>query len=187
MATTPRQIVTTAANETIDDPRAGLDALRKDIDAAVAQMQSPYLYLQAAGSDGSDGSASGIHLRWDLLRSIGESHLPKGNLAAGPAPRYPASYGFNKADDFVRLLRVPYLRPYSCTVNFSTARASTLVETGAQRLWKFDPVMAPAGHGPPGEVVVRFDDIAQYDAIRATIDPIDSLSRFLSGYTGVVE
>ena len=32
------------------------------------KVQSPYIYLQTVGSDGSDNSAPGIHLRWDLLR-----------------------------------------------------------------------------------------------------------------------
>ena len=30
------------------------------------RLQSPYLYCQAAGSDGSDDTNPGAHLRWDL-------------------------------------------------------------------------------------------------------------------------
>jgi hypothetical protein len=150
-------------------------------------VQSSYLYIQAAGSDGSDGSAPGVHLRWDFLRSLGEKHLPKGNLAAGPGARYPALYGFNKVDDFVTVLRVPYDRHYPCTVNFSTDRALAVEETGPQRCWKFDAVVE--GTSPPQhrEVVIRFADIAQYDTIRSTIDPGKSLIEFLARYTGIVE
>jgi hypothetical protein len=164
-----------------------LDGLNKEIAAAIAEVQSPYLYIQAAGSDGSDGSAPGIHLRWDFLRSLGEKHLPKGNLAAGPGARYPAPYGFNKVDDFVTVLRVPYDRHYPCTVNFSTDRTVAVEETGARRCWKFDAVVE--GTSPPQhrEVVIRFADIAQYDAIRTTIDPGKSLIEFLARYTGIVE
>ena len=99
---------------------------------AAAMVQSPYLYLQGAGSNGSDGSVTGIHLRWALLRSLG-GHLPKGNLAAGPGAPYPAPYGFNKTDDFVKLLRVAYRQQYPCVVNFSTSRPVSVVETGTQR------------------------------------------------------
>ena len=38
------------------------------------QLQSPYLYCQAAGSDGLDGldnTKTGIHLRWDFNEGIG--------------------------------------------------------------------------------------------------------------------
>ena len=44
------------------------------------QLQSPYLYCQAAGSDGSDDTETGIHLRWDFLHELGENHIAKGNL-----------------------------------------------------------------------------------------------------------
>lgn len=185
MAAIPDQTATNVPG----DSSASLVALRRDIEAALVKIQSPDLYLQAAGSDGSDGSASGIHLRWTLLRSL-ENHLPKGNLAAGPGAQYPASHGFNKPDDFVSLLRVPYIETYPCTVNLKSDRASKIVDTGPQRLWKFDIVAAAAGPAKPGqnrEVVIRFDDTAQYDAIRATIDPSKSPSEFLARYSGIVE
>jgi hypothetical protein len=163
-----------------------LGVLNKEIVGGTALIQSPYLYLQAAGSDGSDGSASGIHLRWELLQSL-ETHLAKGNLAAGPAATYPAPYGFNKTDDFVRLMCVPYVKPFPCTVNFSTAHPASVVETGPQRLWKFDTVVASTTPGQKREVVIRFSDIAQYDKMRVTLNPLNSLIRFLTLYTGVVE
>lgn len=164
-----------------------VDALHKEIAGGIAEVQSPYLYIQAAGSDGSDGSARGIHLRWDLLRSLGEKHLPKGNLAAGPDARFPAFYGFNKADDFVTVLRVPYDRRYPCTVNFSTDRMVAAVETGPQRQWKFDAVVESTLPPQHREVVIRFEDIAQYDTIRAGVSPVIAPGQFLARYTGVVE
>ena len=163
------------------------DAIQKIIADGKALIQSPYLYLQAAGSDGSDGSASGIHLRWTLLRSLSEMHMPKGNLAVGPGAPYPAPYGFNRTDDFVRLARVPYVRPFPCKVNFFTERPATVIESGPQRMWKFDTVVASTTAGQKREVVIRFSDIAQYDRIRVTLDPRNSPARFLTLYTGVME
>lgn len=66
------------------------------------QLQSPFLYCNAAGSDTSDGTEGGVHLRWDLMKELGENHLPKGNLAGTNA-------GFNKNEDFVSLYRIPYV------------------------------------------------------------------------------
>lgn len=163
-----------------------VDALVNDIAASLAALQSPYLYLHAAGSDGSDGSARGVHLRWALLRSL-EDHLPKGNLAGGPGARYLAPYGFNKAEDFVTVLRVPYDRRFPCTVSFLTDRPAAVGETGARRWWRFE---APVeGTNPPQrrDVVVGFADLAQYDTIRGSVNPLTAPDEFLSRYTGVIE
>ncbi|HSU17362.1 hypothetical protein [Longimicrobium sp.] len=162
-------------------------ALAADLAAGVAQVQSPWLYLQGAGSDGSDGSASGIHLRWDLLRELGEGHLPKGNLAAGPSAAYPAPYGFHRPDDFVTLLRVLYARRFPCVVSFATNRPVSVEESGPQRLWRFDTVVASTTPPSHREVVVRFADLADYDAVRASVDPNTAPDQFLARYTGVVE
>jgi hypothetical protein len=159
--------------------------LQEELLRGIADLQSPYLYLQAAGSDGADGSASGIHLRWDFLRSLGESHLPKGDLAVGREPRYPASHGFNKADDYVRLLRVPYVRFFPHTINFSTDQPSAVVETGPERAWRFIVATHPAR--PAQEVVIRFVDVARYDAVRAAVPPGAARIEFLSRYPGVLE
>lgn len=164
-----------------------LTDIYNDIVSGVGKVQSPYLYLQGAGSDTSDGSADGIHLRWDLLRALGDSHIPKGNLAIGSGAPYPAPHGYNKADDFVELLKVPYTFIYPCVVNFTTDFPVALVETGPTREWKFDTVVMSTPGGEHCEVVVRFADTAQYDTIRATYDPMVSPSAFLAQYTGIVE
>lgn len=63
-------------------------------------VQSPYLLLQAAGSDGT-GASRGILLRWFLTGRLGERHLAKGDMAKAVAPG-----GFNRlADDHVILRR----------------------------------------------------------------------------------
>lgn len=70
-----------------------------------AQVQSPHIYLQAAGSVDGDGDQStpGIHLRWTLKNKLGDEHVPKGNLATSNA-------NFNKPDDYVRVYRAPYVK-----------------------------------------------------------------------------
>ena len=169
-----------------DDVGEVLDALLKDVAGSLADVQSPYFYLHAAGSDGSDGSAHGVHLRWALLRSL-EDHLPKGNLAGGPGAPYLAPYGFNKADDFVTVLRVPYGRRFPCTVSFLTDRPAAVGETGAERWWRFE---VPVGEAMPPQrrdVVIRFHDVAQYDTLRAGVDPLTAPGELVSRYTGVVE
>lgn len=164
----------------------GADVLRGEIAEDVAQFQSPWLHLQAAGSDGSDGSVRGVHLGWDLLRSL-DAHLPKGDLAAGPSAPYPATGGFNRRDDFVYLLRAPYERRFPYTVNFANSRPAAVNETGTKRIWRFEAPEGPANAKKGQEVVIRFDDVAQYDAIRAGIDPATAPMAFLARYSGVVE
>src|SRR5688572_22409875 len=76
-----------------------------------ALLQSPYLRLQAAGSQGED-SSKGNHLRWLLDGFLGQHHLPKGNYAT-------TDNFYNKKDDFVRLYRVRYDSPESYMRTFS--------------------------------------------------------------------
>jgi hypothetical protein len=160
--------------------------LRREIAEGVTLPQSPYLHLQAAGSDGTDGSVRGVHLGWNLLRTL-DLHLAKGGLAAGPSPAYPASGGFNRPDDFVYLLRAPYEKRFPYTVNFAHSRPVALTETGDRRIWRFEAPEGPANAKKGQEIVIRFDDVAQYDLIRASVDPASSPSAFLGRYTGVIE
>lgn len=162
------------------------ETLRQEIAEGVVLTQSPHLYLQAAGSDGTDGSVRGVHLGWDLLRSL-DGHLPKGDLAVGPAPPYEASHGLNRTDDYVYLLRAPYEKRFPYTVNFANSRPAAVTETGPLRIWRFEAPEGPADAKKGQEVVIRFDDIAQYDLIRAGVDPAVSPSGFLARYSGVVE
>jgi hypothetical protein len=64
-------------------------------------LQSPNLVFCAAGSNGDDGSAVGIHLRWMFAGSLGEMHIPKGSYSQN-------SWNFNKPDDFVTVYRAKY-------------------------------------------------------------------------------
>ena len=92
------------------------------------KIQSPLIYLQAAGSTGADGTARGIHLRWGLLGDLGANHLPKGNLAGAFGP-YSSSLPYNRMGDFVLLFRAAYTR-YAITVDLSTETPDRIVEFG---------------------------------------------------------
>jgi hypothetical protein len=151
------------------------------------KIQSPYLYVQTAGSDASDGSTSGVHLRWTLRNAI-ETHLPKGNLAALNAPYY-STAGFNKANDFVKIYRVPYSIKYQASIKFQEDVPDRLTEAPATtRAWEFDKTInAITGQTVLTTLILRFKDSAQYDTIRSGIDPNINPWDFIKTYTGVLE
>jgi hypothetical protein len=147
-------------------------------------LQSPYMYLQAAGSDGSDQTASGVHLRWSPMRELLKNHLPKGELTNAGSP-YKTNIGFNKSDDFVYLYRAPYTQKFPLVIDFKQHKPYLLIESGLVRRWHFN---VPGLNNSTTKIVVWFNDITQYDSIRSVvsnpaINPLDLLMK----YTGVIE
>ena len=138
----PHRAVPLSPASTTNHPSLGTESTRPSSRRRPSALRTVgRLTPCCAASDGSDGSAHGVHLRWALLRSL-EDHLPKGNLAGGPGARYLAPYGFNKAEDFVTVLRVPYDRRFPCTVSFLTdrpAHATWLLPSTGRR----DPFTRP--------------------------------------------
>lgn len=128
-------------------------------------LQSPHLYLQAAGSLGAD-STKGIHLRWLLKRALA-THLPKANYAV-------PFVNFNKPEDFVRLYRAPY-----------SARPRTIAFTEKPHL--LNPrewVYQSAGDA----YYLYFLDGARYDQVQSSIDPGVDPYGFLTAYgNGLLE
>jgi hypothetical protein len=147
------------------------------------RFQSRYLYLQAAGSDFSDQTVRGFDLRWDLLRGLGDAHLPKGNLAAPGGP-WPATIGYNRADDFVRICRTELRNDYGVDVKFGTP-PSSLFESGHFREWLYEDLSPYPGQLT--DLSIRFADVAQYDALRAAHDPHVNPQDLITSYTGVIE
>ncbi|HET9638388.1 MAG TPA: hypothetical protein VFP12_04200 [Allosphingosinicella sp.] len=136
---------------------------------ANALLQSPYLNLQAAGSDGSDASR-GILLRWFLAGALGDTHLPKGSLAG-------TTTNFNKPDDFVRLHRAPWPAAMPVRSLSFVSDRPRYVDDG-ERLLVFE-----TGAAKPGDLFhVRFLDSAAYAAARQTSDPATNPSAFLAAY-----
>ncbi len=150
------------------------------------RVQSAYLVLQAAGSgDSSYGFSEGIHLRWDLQRTLGENHLPKGNLASTGNEDYYTEAGFNRADDFVQVFRVPYHKKYKATVDFNTDVPDATVEFGASREWHF--IKSIEDTNVSTTVIIRFKDTGLYDQLRATYTPVLAALSFIQHYTGILE
>lgn len=147
-------------------------------------VQSPYLYLQAVGSDASDGSARGAHLRWELQRGLGERHLPKGDLAAPGGP-FPASLDFDRKDDYVHIYRSEIGPVNLARLDFRQA-PEELSEDGTTQRWRYR-FEHPAEVGGETEIAVHFADAGRYDAVRAEIDPGARPAELVAKYGGVLE
>jgi hypothetical protein len=147
------------------------------------KFQSPYIYLQAAGSDGGDDTPKGFHLRWELMRRLGEQHLPKGDLAA-PGGRYPTNIGFNRPDDYVRIYKTPFASEFGITLDFAQP-PTQLIEFGAIRAWVYADL--PSSAGGLTDLTLRFANISLYNQVRQTVDPHSQPRLFLSQFSAPVE
>lgn len=147
------------------------------------KVQSPYIYLQTAGSDASDDSVSGFHLRWEFMRRLGEQHLPKGDLAAPGGP-YPTNIGFNRPDDYVRIYRSSFTPEFGITINF-TQPPSFVVESGVTPAWVYADL--PSSSGGQTDVIVRFTSPVLYALVRQSIDPMTQPEGFLAQYSAPIE
>lgn len=147
--------------------------------------QSKYLYLQSAGSDGSDGSASGVHLRWDLLGTLGDNHIPKGNLATSGS--YYTNAKYNKADDFVKIYKTSYNRNYPIVINFASI-APQVVESQTEKIWKYNNVV-PTNLAITRNVIIRFPNSYRYNLAKNKYDPtnVDNVVNFLKSYNSIIE
>lgn len=123
-------------------------------------IQSPYVYLQGIGSTATeaDGSPEGIHLRWDFLKELGDTHLPKGTKTTN-------TFGFNKPNDFVTIQRVPYSVKYPTVINFASQKPTSI--DAAERLWVYSDTNTKV------VVYLYFLDHTVYDGItvNASTDP----------------
>jgi hypothetical protein len=136
-------------------------------------VQSPYLLLQAAGSDGTDASR-GILLRWFFTGELGKKHFAKGDMASAVAPG-----GFNRlADDHVILRRAQWpASPPLRTLNFATDKALHLDTT--RRILAFQ-----TGQGARKALFhVHFADAAAFfAAVGGSIDALNDPAAFLAAY-----
>lgn len=131
-------------------------------------VQSPYLNLQAAGSQGV-GAARGVLLRWFFDKALGAAHLPKGNLAS-------TATSFNRPDDFVTLHRAEWPAvPRVRRVDFATSPVSIDPQT---RVLAFR-----SGPETPGSLVyLRFIDAAAFAAARQSANAMSNPMGFLAAY-----
>ncbi|MFK8105412.1 MAG: Ig-like domain-containing protein, partial [Saprospiraceae bacterium] len=128
------------------------------------KLQSSNLYLQAAGSTGNDGSVSGVHLRWMLKGDLGNTHLPKGDLAA-------SNHNYNKPDDFVRVYRASYVPQYA-TLDFQELSPTIVDHNNYLWIYQID--------GNP--FYVYFKNTIVYDQVKASINPLTSSYSFIQAY-----
>ncbi len=147
------------------------------------KIQSPYIYLQTAGSDGSDDSVSGFHLRWEFMRRLGEQHIAKGDLAAPGGP-YPTNIGFNRPDDYVRIYKASFTPEFGINIDLRQP-PSFAIEAGPIRGWVY--VDLPSSSGGQTDVLLRFTDFAMYAQVRQSVDPTTHPQAFLALYTAPIE
>src|SRR5882724_4365560 len=130
------------------------------------KVQSPYLYLQSVGSTGVDGSTYGAHLRWLLLRNLGETHLPKGEYAE-------TAINFNRPADYVTLFRSHYLKRFPTVVDFSVKPD---VVNDALAFWIYTVTNTDT------VVYIHFRDQSKYAAVRAAVNPSTLPLQFIQQY-----
>ena len=133
-----------------------IEQLIKYLDFGRSRPQSPFLYLQSAGSSGADGSSAGIHLRWELLRNLGEQHLPKGKFSQNRD-------GFNRGDDYVHLFRSAYKTRFPTRIDLRADSPSAVDH--ASGTW----VYARTNTGTV--VYLRFLDLGRYHTQRQQLPP----------------
>ncbi len=137
------------------------------------KLQSPWLYIEAVGSNQSDGSVPGIHLRWDLTRSLGETHIPQG--------------GEGQGDDYVEIYRAQYEKQFPCIIDFQTP-PDFISEQGISRYWRYnDFIPVPSVPQNRTHIVIRFKDIDHYDEVRSQFDPNTNPSAFFNHYKELIE
>ncbi len=134
--------------------------------------QSPFVYLQAAGSTGQDGSAKGVHLRWIFKNTLGDNHLPKGTLAAN-------SNGFNKPNDFVKICKVPYEKE-QITIDFNDL--PTFVFSGRRSFIFLRRMPFWVYEVEGNRYIIYFNNITQYQNSARTINPETNPIEFLQSY-----
>ena len=151
-------------DEIVDPPKEDLPSEEPFTIEDGALLQSPYLTLQAAGSDGSIATP-GIMTRWIFGGELGDNHLPKGNES-------PSGAQFNRLDDFVKLYRFPAPENLA-PVEIDLSNQSPSYVEDSQYLWAYD-----LGNQL---VYVQFLNPVFYDAVRANNDPMTNSTAFLQG------
>lgn len=150
----------------------------------VPLFQSGYTYLGAAGSTAADKTIRGCHLRWDLLGTLGNNHLPKLDLIR-TAP-YRTSSGFNRPGDGVNLYKRAFAVKYYIEWDMAVSPQKTGV-SGGLPYWETSlPVQNSSGSR---QTVMRitFTDAALYTSLSATFNVSTQWIKILNAYTAIIE
>ena len=140
---------------------------------------SSSLYLQAAGSDGSDGTPPGIYLRWNLAGELGDTHLPQGAASAGSSGQNP----FIRPEDKVYLSRTPYINAPRQVLDFETARP---VINYSRRQWTYTLTVSSGEKHFTNRLRLTFSDSREYKQQSLENDPADIPFEFLKSYQGFI-
>lgn len=141
---------------------------------------SPAVYLQASGSDGADGVAEGLHLRWSLSGELGSNHMPKGNYNNTTG----STAGFNKPDDYAYISRTPYVKPVRMSIDFENDKP---VINFLKKIWTYVRTETVYGKKITNRVRLTFMDAGLYNNLAARLSPSVSYFEFLNEYTGLVQ
>lgn len=130
-------------------------------------LQSPWIYLQAAGSIGQE-SVRGIHTRWFLRKELGEKHLPKGDYAS-------KTTDYNRPNDFVKIYRALYHKPTKqfAILNFNTKPTVINHE---------DPVWVYKSGVDLHTFYIEFLNKLLYSQIQQSINPDNQFFQFIQSY-----
>lgn len=148
-------------------------------------FQSGYTYLEAAGSSGADKTIAGCHLRWDLLGTLGDNHLPKGSYAQSVP--YQTSSGFNKTDDVVNIYKLPFFGRHFIEWNTSVKPDSRGTTAAGVPYWASVLPVESSNTNEETEMQILFTDVALYNALAAIHDPSTQWNKILDAYTGIIE
>lgn len=146
---------------------------------------SPYnnsngVYMQAVGSDGTNGIVSGIHLRWSFTDELGSFHLPKGDYLQGS--EVPLT-GYNRRNDYVRIYRAVYRQENALSLNLDTC---TPVVNFQNKSWIYTINATEDGKLHTDHIRLVFEDAAAYDSLSRQLDPESGFLAFINAYSGVL-
>lgn len=147
-------------------------------------FQSGYTYLGAAGSTAADKTIRGCHLRWDLLGTLGDNHLPKRTYAQ--TDPYRTSSGFNKPGDVVTIYKrafdVKYYIEWDASVKPQKTGAS-----GGLPYWEMALPVQNSASSRQTVMRITFTDAALYNTLSTTYNFNTQWKKILSSYTAIIE
>jgi hypothetical protein len=157
--------------------QAGLNPCTAAGGTDIYHNNSPSLFLQTSGADGTGGIAAGIHLRWSLAGELGENHFPRGNYSAA------GRTGYNKPDDYVTVERTVYDAPNPIVLDLENARP---VINFFLRQWTYVVNHTVNGTLVSDRIRMTFADGRQYEEIAIALNPLISTFEFLKRYEGLL-
>jgi len=138
------------------------------------------IYLQVAGSDGSNGIAEGYHLRWSLTDLLGDNHLPKGDYYNATSGQLS---GFNRKDDYVRVYRTPYVNTQRIYLDLEQTRP---IINFSNKQWVYTINYSINGQKITSRIKLTFDNADVYKKLAKRVDPLLNFYRFLQLYTETI-